>query len=793
MEQAIQYKRLKINNLYINNMKSYLRFLGRNKLYTAIEVVGLSVALALVILMSCFVWQQRSVGRQYPDFKNIYCAGAYNTTFSSVRFSNIISGQIPDIERTVNIVCYEGLMDETIGIGAYMAVSPDFFEMFPFRFVTGNRDALEDASNVIITESLAGTFGGRDALGKDFHINNERYTIGAIIEDQEYSVFDSQYKVFISLNHPDFAFYKNTDEYQGSADGNSLTFHKVRNGADVGNIKKKMNEINDSHLIREEDKGKELYNLTRLDKLYFSDSNQGLGIKKGNAKMMKAFFIIAIFILISAIFNYVNLSTALAGKRSKEMATRMLLGDSRLKVMGIYIKESLLMTFICICLAFLIAKIFLPYINRLIDSPVPVKIGFSPSQMILYLLILIVTGLSCGIIPGIISFRFRPIDTIKGSFRHHSKKTLSKLFIIIQNCIAIIMIAVSLVMGSQIRHMMDMPVQVDIDSLYRCNTQTFNPGFEQKLRGLPYVSDIGKTYGRPCGNALNNVIPLDENYTSLVYLGEIHCDAEAFRIYGFEVVRDYGKPGMRGAWLTEGAALALGINPDDPVLPREMDRMNQGFEVAGIIKDFALRTAINLIENEYGAVYVYDNWPPFAGDYIVKMNSITKENKKELEEISTEAARDNFGPDVHANSGLLEDLIKADYAQTRNQVVMMNIFMVIAIMLSALGQVAMSTYYASEREKEIGIRKVFGGTVRSESARNIREYMLYCLIAAVVAIPAAWVISGRYLEDFTYRMPQKAWIYIAATAAVSVISLLAVLWQTLRAARTNPAEALKKE
>jgi len=774
-------------------MKSYLRFLSRNKLYTAIEVVGLSVALAFVILMSCFVWQQRSVGRQYPDFKSIYCAGYYNTTFSNVRFSNIISGQIPGIEQTVNIVRYEGLMDESIGIGTYLAVSSGFFDMFPCRFIAGNHEVLDDASNVIITESMAEKFGGMDALGKDFHINSERYTIGAIIEDHEYSIFDSQYRIFVSLDHPDFDFFKNTDEYKGSADGNSLTFHKVRKGADVGEIRKRMNEINDSYLIREEDKGKEYYNLIRLDKLYFSDSNQGQVLKRGNAMMMKVFSIIAIFLLISAIFNYINLSTALAGKRGKEMATRMLLGDSRQKVMGIYIKESLLMTFMCICLAFLIAKACLPYINRLIDSPVPVAISFSPSQMILYLLILIVTGLSCGIIPGIISFRFRPIDTLKGSFRYHSKKTFSKIFIIIQDCIAIIMIAVSLIMGSQIRHMMDMPVQADIDSLYRCNTMTFDPGFEQKLRGLPYVSDIGKTYGRPCGNALNNIVPLDENFTNLVYLGEIHCDAAAFRMYGFEVVRDYGKPGMRGAWLTEGAAQALGMNLDDPVLPRGMDRMNQGFEVAGIIRDFALRAAINLIENEYGVVYVYDKWMPFAGDYIVKMNSISKENLKELEEISAEEARYNFGPNVRVSSGLLEDLIKADYAQTRNQLAMVNIFMVIAIMLSVLGQVAMSTYYASEREKEIGIRKVFGGTVHSESVRNIREYMVYSLIAAVVAIPAAWVIAGRYLEDFAYRMPQKAWIYIAATAAVAAISLLAVLWQTLRAARTNPAKALKKE
>ena len=774
-------------------MKSYLRFLSRNKLYTAIEVVGLSVALAFVILMSCFVWQQRSVGRQYPDFKNIYCAGYYNTTFSSVRFSNIISDQIPEIEKTVNIVRYEGHMDESIGFRAYMAVSSDFFELFPCRFIAGNRDALKDASNVIITESMAENFGGIDALGKDFHISNDRYIISAIIEDQEYSIFESQYKIFVSLEHPDFALFKNLDKYKGIADGNTLTFHKIRKGSDIGEIRRKMNQINDSYLIREEDKGLELYDLTRLDKLYFSDSNQGNGIKRGNATIMLAFSIIAIFLLISAIFNYINLSTALAGKRSKEMATRMLLGDSRTKVMGIYIKESLLMTFVCICLAFLIAQACLPYINRLIDSPVPVTISFSPSQMILYLLIMIVTGLSCGMIPGIISFRFRPVDTLKGSFRYRSKKTLTKIFIIFQSSIAIIMIAVALAMSSQIRHMMDMPVQAEIDSLYRCNTQTFNPGVEQKLRELPYVSEIGKTYGRPCGNALNNIVPLDENYKNLVYIGEIHCDAAAFRMYGFNVIRDYGRPGMRGAWLTEGAAQALGINLDDPVLPREMDRMYQGFEVAGIIKDFALRTAINLNENEYGVVYVYDKWMPFAGDYIVKMKSITEENLKELEDISTEEARDNFGPDVHVNSGLLEDLIKADYTQTRNQLAMVNIFMIIAIMLSALGQIAMSTYYATEREKEIGIRKVFGGTIRSESLRSLREYMVYCVIAGIIGVPVAVWICMKYLETFSYRMPDKPWIFIVATIIIFVISLVSVLWQTLRAARTNPAEALKKE
>ena len=124
---------------------------------------------------------------------------------------------------------------------------------------------------------------------------------------------------------------------------------------------------------------------------------------------------------------------------------------------------------------------------------------------------------------------------------------------------------------------------------------------------------------------------------------------------------------------------------------------------------------------------------------------------------------------------------------------MVIVFMVVAILLSALGQVAMSTYYATEREKEIGIRKVFGGTVRSEICRNIFEYMGYTITAAVIAVPAAVLIAERYLETFVYRMNLPAWIFLVATLGILAISLLSILWQTLRAARTNPAEALKKE
>ena len=217
-------------------------------------------------------------------------------------------------------------------------------------------------------------------------------------------------------------------------------------------------------------------------------------------------------------------------------------------------------------------------------------------------------------------------------------------------------------------------------------------------------------------------------------------------------------------------------------------------EFAGVIKDFAMTTALNYGGSPATAVIVYpdDALPDNMGDFILQTEVLTSEDRDELYGICYDAINRLHGTDI-VEAGFIRDLMDAEYADMKKQLTMVSIFMVIAIMLSALGQIAMSTYYAAEKEKEIGIRKVFGGTIRSESIRNIRDYMFYCLIACIIGLPVAIWISGRYLETFAYRMPAKPWIYILAGVTIFAVSLLAVLWQTLRAARTNPVDALKKE
>ena len=777
-------------------MKSYLRFLSRNKLYTAIMAVGLSVSLAFVIIMSCYVWQQYRVGRQYPDYENIYILGQSGSTFSRAHIGFMAKDMIPDIEAATRIVNYNRILaTETteIGITEAFGIVPNFFDFFPCRFVAGGKEGVQGSGAVAISQSLATRLGDDDIIGKILYFDGRQCTVGAVYEDFKGSIFQER-DILVCEDYPDAADYGYINVI-----GNLYTFIKLRNGADTDEVIRQVNKVSEDNAIHSGDRSHSddrfKYALTRLDELYLADCNWGgAGLRKGDPQTMKAFGIIVIFLLVSSVFNYINLSSALSGRRSKEMATRMLHGDNRTGVIVKSILESLAFVATCMVMAFAIAFALVPKINGLIQSDIPIEISMRQEYMLLYVGITLLIGFSCSVIPAIISVRFSPLDVTKGTFRYYSKKTFSKIFMIIQNAIAVIIIAVSLTMTFQIRHMKAMPLNAKVDSLYSCRNYHYDVTFEEKLKVLPYVTEIGKAFGRPCGNASNWGLPINGDYENIVTFSVMYSDTTAFRMFDYQVIHDFGMPGRLGMWMTESTFKRLGIDIDNPVLPKELGYIEEDVQLAGIIKDYPVRTAINLMKDEYTILYVFpEDKMRMTGDYIVKMSQVTEQNKKELFDLSAEAIADKYGPGTLVNSGYIRDLIDNEYAHISNQLKLVNILMFIAIMLAALGQIAMSTYYTTERQKDIGIRKVFGGTVRSESIRTIIEYMLYCLAACAVGIPLAVWVSSKYLETFIYRMPSKPWIYITAAFAVFASSLASILWQTLRAARTNPAEALKKE
>lgn len=771
-------------------MKSYFRFLSRNKLYTAIMAAGLSVSLAFVIIMTCYIWQNLSVTRHYPDSDKIYCVGGKDTPFSEFHWGTVMAGECPEIEASVTVLSRYGnysIGDHYVENQAFCGIDPDFFNMFPHNFVYGDKDAFNDFNNVIISKSLADRLGDEKALNMTVtdRLYGDTYRVGAVIEGFENTLFENT-DIIINTRSPEFDNYRNRDEFAGWTSG-TFTFIKLAEGTTPEELNEKLNKI-----IADRSKYERQISvsLTRLDKLYFANINEGSqGLKRGNPGLMTAFGIIVFFLLISATLNYINLSTALGGKRSKEVATRMLLGETRKEILISNLLESALFMVLCLGLAFFTAHLCLPFVNRLVNSPIPIEILFTKEYLGTILLFTGAVALLCGTVPAMLSFNFKPIEIIKGNFRHQSKKVFSKVFIIFQNAIAIIIIAVSLTMESQIKHMTDMPLNANTENLYMAH---YSDVLVETLNQMPYVGRIGTANGFPGRRHMQITGPIKEDHRKDVSFYISSCDSVAFDLFGFNIVKNYGLPNNEGIWLTESAARSLEFNGDN--LPRLtlFEWIFHKLDVAGIIEDVSFTSAKDLDPDCAGIVSLS---PTKHHDLIIELLEPSADNIKELDKLSKEDIERVHGAENLKNYsyGYIPHLLKKEYDGMKNQLRMIEIFMLVAIMLAALGQIAMSTYFAQEKEKEIGIRKVFGSTSDKESVRSIGEYLTYCMTATIIAIPVSIWICDIYLEQFIYRMPPKPWIYVIAALAVFFISAVSVLWQTLRATRTNPADALKKE
>lgn len=569
---------------------------------------------------------------------------------------------VPEIECATSIVVQrmepayiEGVeVDED----SFMGIRKGFFEMFPMKFYEGDPEVLNDLNNAIITRGLAAQFGGKDVIGKTLifqrnsHTTQCKLTVAAVIEDFEDTIFENE-QIIVNIENTQIE--AGNRNYHGSASG-YVTVIKAIDGVDESVLLSKMDRVYEKN-IHERRRRDSYLDITRLDKVFTSDNNEGgyTGFKKGNAGLMTAFSIIVVFLLISAIFNYINLSTALAGRRNKEIATRRILGESRVEVSVCNLYESLGFMLLCMVLAFIFAHISLPYVNMLLETPIPIEIRFSHGYVYMYLIVLGMTALLCGIIPAVIAFRFNPIEITKGTFRYNSKRIFSKLFIITQGAIAIIIVSMTLVMSAQIRHMIDMPLNANTEGLYLC--ETFSGGFEKTLMELPYVSQVGRSDGRPGENMSLLGFALNNDPDRRVTVSLCYCDSTAFALYGFIVVRDYGVPKGKGAWLTESAIRKLEINPENPVFHESNAWVIDNNPIAGIIEDVPFSSALDLNTEVSGIVMLGDMNPDYSS-YLVCLTDTSREVISELDNLCETEVKRVHGPDAPMVSGYIPELIE---------------------------------------------------------------------------------------------------------------------------------------
>ena len=782
------------------HMKSYLRFLGRNKLYTAIKVVVMSISLAFVIIASCQAWKIVSLTWNIDDHEDIYALSGLTEHHSHPELHEHLD-EIPEVIEYALYNYQQSLLkiDTELYNSSVAIVDDGFFIMFPIKVVSGINELALKKDCVLVSRSFAKSrFGNvNEAPGKTVELSADgaeftRMTICGVFDGIEDSIFR------------DLDFITSWDSSSLRSSGVSMqTFVKVTPGCAQKDLSDKVHELIKVYLPDIE-KQIVMYGLDHefavpLDDVYYSHSKNGL--KNGYITDLIIILVIAFLLLVSAILNYMNMNFAQISKRSNEIATMRLVGADRSDILKRHIMESISLTGICILFAVLISVAAIPAINGILRYQDPISIPFTSDTVVIVLVIWLVVGFVAGLVPALLTTSFKPIDVAKGSFRKKRKVLLVKVFMFVQNALAACLIMVSQSVECGIWKMLDVSYGTGSEDLIFIDRNTYGGDKDDSvlinmLESCPFVDgQCGYSTGT-LGMALQaDGISLDGNAFSGWILV---CDSTAFKVYDIEVTERYTDELLGSMWYSSNLLETIGADSENvsDLLPSDVFKGSRYKEAhsGGTIGNFmTLAPGYDFGTGyENGGIYISDNeyW-----NYIVMKTTGDRQQAFEaISSIVTEfSVSENGSAFTNPAVVYLDDIVEASVHESLTIRDFVRLFVLIAILISVLGMIAMSYYFAEENTMSIAVHKVFGGTVASETSRNIRTFMTVTILASLVGVPIGWYVTRTYLSDIIPTLGSGIPQMLGTVAFIILASLASVLWQTLRAARTNPAEALKKE
>lgn len=769
------------------NLKSFFKFLGRNKAYTFINMFGLSLSLMFVILIAVYVKQELSIDKYQEKAEQIYLLGNQEGVGTAYRLAYRIQERYPEIEQVCPLV--PGWTKKPISIGdiKYNAdllfADSTFFDMFSFPLVEGAREAvLQSRHNAVISESFAQkVFPEVDPIGKTILTNDSvNVTVSGIMKDIKNSTIPYA-DILIRIDNIKYFNWSMDSEAFNNA-GSCVIFIKERQGSDL-NAKADDMAVFFKEIFWIYKNGiQDKVNFVPLKEFYFS-KYYSPGLEQGDERFVLTLLSVSVLILVFAIINYINLTAAQAGFRAREMATRRLHGSSRGELFVRLIMESTLITGISFLIALLLALAIAPFANDLLQTRIEIGESITLTTTLITIGLILLIGFLAGMLPASIISNSKPIDVVRGGFRQKTKMKFSKVFITFQNVITIIMIAASITMIMQINHLIKAPLGYNSTNLMDI------PAFDHKermitlgneLQQLSCVKRIAYSQGTPYSSGNNHTMKYDEKNKNISFQS-IVSDQTFFDMLGLEIIRENHYSGTDGRYLSEQAIRELEISEDSETFPF----YDQKIPICGIIKDFQM---YNITRKKDPILYqirkiedmgIWNIIVEVQGDPFVAYRDV-------------KAVYEKFSG-LEFDGEYFDTQIQQSFEAQERTSTIVSIFAVIAIVISLLGLVAMSTYFIMQRSREIAVRKVFGSTSTQVFYRLVINFLNYVLIAFVLAVPIIWYAMTKWLSDYTYRIELSPLIYIAAGLFCLVISFAAVFTQSYYAANGNPVKRLKAE
>ena len=791
-------------------MKSYFRFLSRNKLYTFINIAGLVVSLMFIILMGDYTWRQYTIDSWHENADRIYLMGNEKMFYMWPQAAEAIRKQCPEVDKTCCVLSADGKIkygqqevkskDATEGI--IMLADSTFFQFFDFELTKGDRlTALDAPDKCVITERLANRlFGSKNPIGESLQIVGNRhvhivredeadpydstlvYTVSAVVQDFDHTVLPNETQVIASMErYPQVVGYKlDNKTFAYGSTGAIKAFLMQKPGTSLESKKAQMEDYLRKNYA--DAWGDYVLHLTPLTDVMFAPQNEGVGMLKGDRSRLQILLAAVLAILFFAVSNYINLTVANTGFRAKEMATRRLFGSSQRSISLKLIVESTLMVAFCFVVGFVLACCFQDEAAELFKGKIDLMNDIRMDTVAVCIGFVLLTGIISGIMPSWQISRFQPIDIVKGSFRYRSKMVLGKVFIILQNVVTITMLTSALVIWLQLDYLLHAPLGYNTKDLYYVYApQGKFQAARSLLEKMPFVEGIGVFQGTSFSNLSwsSRTIARDDKKVQLL---QTDMDSTAFRLYGLHVLKDYG-PTNDGFYLNEEAMRQLGYTDGD----REIDwGGGQKNPIAGVLRDFH---RVNVLQDvQPFAIRLQDDME-YPG-YLVKTNGDKKAKAAFVEMVKGLGSTD-IDPKWLVSS--LDESIAETFEDQQNTLRIVSLFTLIAIVISVLGYVGLSLFFIRQRKKEIAIRKVMGSTSSEVLLLMLRTFAVPLLVSFVIAVPISYYIMSDWLTNFSYRIALSPWIFAVAGFTCFIISLLTVIIQSWRAASENPVNNIKTE
>jgi predicted permease len=784
-----------------HNLLLFYRNIKRYKGSFFINLIGLSTGLACALLIFLWVQDERSVDAFHENssrlFRVMENAKKDNSIITSVEsagpVAEALAKEIPEIESAVAVAPAGWFGKFTLSTGndnnvraAGQHVGKDYFNMFSFPLLHGDKQrVLEDKTSIVISDELAlrlfNTTG--NIVGKTVDFQHQKQFIVSGVFKKMPANSTEQFDFALSFEE-----MKDTHSWvKNWGNTGPHIFVQVKPGTNIDQLNQKIAGFIQSH---DGDSTRTLFVTPFSQNYLYGKYENGVQVG-GRIEYVRLFSIIAFFILVIACINFMNLSTAKASRRVKEVGIKKAIGGSRKQLIFQYLGESLLMTFVSLITAVMLVLLFLPQYNQITGKQLHVP--FDAPFIGNLLLIGLFTGLLAGSYPALYLSAFNPIVILKGKIRNSIGEVLArKGLVVFQFMLSVVLIISVVVVYKQITFVQtknpgynkDNVVYFDIEGTVATNT----PTFLSQIKAIPGVVNASSTshdmvahnyadpgFSWPGKNEKDWIFfqGVRGNYDLIETLGVAMKEGRSFS-------RNYGAD-SHAVVLNEAAVALIGLK--DPV-GKTIKYWGDDRQIIGVVKDFHFESLHEAVKP------LYFSLQPEHAKYIMAKIEGGKERQTLVQ---LEAFYRKYNPGFTLNYTFLDSEYQAQYASEQRVAVLSQYFAGLAILISCLGLFGLAAFMAERRQKEIGVRKVLGATVSQIVLLLSREFMQLVLIAILIAVPLALWATNKWLQDFAYKAEIGWWLFALAALAAVLIALLTVSFQSLKAAVANPVKSLRTE